>query len=102
MRKKVDFFNVRFGRLVVIEDAGKNKKGHRMLLCKCDCGKIKSIASGSLNRGHTKSCGCLREEGLKNNRNTHGHRVGGKSSSTYNSWCSMIRRCTDKEHADYG
>ena len=29
-------------------------------LCKCDCGKSVLVASGNLNRGSTKSCGCIR------------------------------------------
>lgn len=57
----------RFGRLTVVSRDGSNKRGNAIWLCKCDCGKMKSIVSGSLRTGLTKSCGCLRVERTKEN-----------------------------------
>lgn len=37
-----------------------------MWLCKCECGKQKSVLGSSLRSGHTKSCGCLINEWRKN------------------------------------
>lgn len=39
-----------------------NASGGRVYLCKCECGNLRSVASGKLNAGRSKSCGCLRRE----------------------------------------
>lgn len=51
-----------FGRLAVIEEAPRNARGDRMMLCQCECGKQTVSALGKLRSGHTKSCGCWRWE----------------------------------------
>ena len=62
MRKFIDLSNQRFGRLLVIERNGTDKYGHATFLCKCECGNEKTVDSGSLRNGLTKSCGCLQAE----------------------------------------
>lgn len=42
----------RFGSLVVIEHQGRG-----YWLCRCDCGKTRSVMSGILNRGSALTCG---------------------------------------------
>ena len=64
-----DLIGQRFGRLTVIARDGSDKKGNAKWLCKCDCGNTKSIISGSLRAGLTKSCGCLRVDTTKANIN---------------------------------
>lgn len=64
-RKAVDMAGMRFGRLTVIkraEDYVCSNNKHPRWLCKCDCGKEIVVISGSIKRGNTKSCGCLRKE----------------------------------------
>ncbi len=85
----------RYGRLVVL--------GHCFLVstakhiywsCRCDCGRTKSIYSGNILRGRTRSCGC-RE------RMTHGD----SHSAEYSIRNGMISRCHnphDIRYADYG
>ena len=51
---------VRFGRLVVLGQAENSPRGERRWLCRCDCGKAKSILERSLVYGGSLSCGCLR------------------------------------------
>lgn len=51
----------RFGRLVVIEREGKDKR-HPHLICNCDCGNQISVNVEHLLTGRSKSCGCLRTE----------------------------------------
>lgn len=53
-----DFVGKRFGRLTVLEYAGK-KDGLHQWRCKCDCGQETIVGQTSLQNGHTKSCGCL-------------------------------------------
>lgn len=114
MRAK-DLSGERFGRLVVVERdpifVGKKAKW----ICLCDCGKQKSISRNSLVRGLTKSCGCLNIEMLKKRDRSvspkgnfkHGyartgsHKNRKRPSATYNAWCCMKTRCTNKNHDKY-
>lgn len=61
-----DMTGKRFGRLVVLSAAGTQlNNGHSAAmrwLCRCDCGKEKTVAGGLLRRGQTQSCGCLQRE----------------------------------------
>lgn len=52
--------NLRFGKLLVIERAGSNKRKERLWKCLCDCGKETIVKSRNLNIGKTRSCGCLK------------------------------------------
>jgi hypothetical protein len=53
----------KFGMLTVIEEAERKtlpcKQKIRQILCKCDCGKEKTILLLHLIRGRTISCGCV-------------------------------------------
>lgn len=63
-------------------------------VCRCDCGKIKTIPGCSLRSGHTKSCGCL----MVKHGKSHKERL-------YETWKNMRRRCYDKSnkrYANYG
>ena len=60
--KSKDLSSLRFGRLLVISNVGKNKYGKYKWLCQCDCGNICYVTSGDLNSGRTNSCGCLKKE----------------------------------------
>lgn len=60
--KKQDLIGKRFGRWLVIGEALKNKTGRICWLCLCDCGIEKVITAEVLNKGESKSCGCLKKE----------------------------------------
>ena len=64
MSEKKDLTGERFGRLVVIREAGRAKDGKVLWLCKCDCGREKVVCGSSLTRrkNPTVSCGCWNEE----------------------------------------
>lgn len=56
-----DLTDMRFGRLVVIEDFGKRDcHGEIVWLCKCDCGYDVLVRSKQLLDGVTTHCGCLK------------------------------------------
>ena len=57
-----DLTNKRFGRLTAIKIVGHDSAGYFNWLCRCDCGKEIAVASSSLKRGLTQSCGCLQSE----------------------------------------
>ena len=48
----------KYGLLSVIDDGGKDNKGHLMYLCECECGNTKKIHGTHLRSGKTISCGC--------------------------------------------
>lgn len=52
-----------FGRLTIISYTDRpGKKGEYK--CECECGKITYTRTDSLNRGKSKSCGCLMRESV--------------------------------------
>lgn len=66
MSKLIDLTGQRFNRLTVLyRDTERKSKGSSYWICRCDCGKIKSIKSSSLRRGEIQSCGCLRNEHIQ-------------------------------------
>lgn len=67
MKKRENLIGQQFNRLTVIaldEEKTKNKK-KTYWFCQCLCGNIKSIAASSLKSGASKSCGCLRNEKMR-------------------------------------
>lgn len=59
--RREDLVGKRFTRLTVISKMGHSKEG-RSWICRCDCGKETTVSTAMLNRGNTKSCGCLAAE----------------------------------------
>lgn len=108
--KFIDLIGQKFGRLVVIQKMNNNKHRQSRWLCKCYCNdkNIVIVQGCHLKSGHTKSCGCLRDEiiretGIKNIK--HGHSKRKKITKIYISWHNMKQRCTnfnDKGYKDYG
>lgn len=58
----MDLTGQRYGRLTVIEKTPERYHGQVVYKCRCDCGNIKKVPSGSLRNGSTTSCGCLLHE----------------------------------------
>lgn len=98
--KKIELLGQRFGRLVVIGEAPKQK--HLVAwVCKCDCGNTTVVPTQSLRRNLSRSCGCLRDE--TNSLRITKHK--GWGTRMYYIWQSMIQRCTNpnsKAYKDYG
>ncbi len=93
---KINLIGQRFGRLTVIDWAGKwNQKN--FWICECECGNPDYYPviteTRCLRSGNTTSCGCRFRK-----HNMTGSRI-------YSTWQNMIRRCTDpnnKSYLDYG
>lgn len=62
--KKLDLIRKRFGRLLVLKEAGRGKQGQVLWECVCECGNKTIVVGKDLKHGRTKSCGCLHKEGL--------------------------------------
>ena len=92
-----DLTGKRFGRLTVIEQAGRGKYRHVLWKCVCDCGKETYVTSNQLVTGRTKSCGCLHEEFIGNISRKH----SGSNDRLYNIWEAMKKRCNNQHCPDY-
>ena len=86
-----------FGRLTVIERAGKDKFRHVIWKCKCECGNYINIVGYSLERGQTTSCGCYRKEKSIERFTIHNMR----NSRIYYIWRSMRMRCNNQKNSSY-
>ena len=64
-KKAIDIKGKRFGRLVALYPLEKRVKGCIVWRCRCDCGSETDVPVNSLNKGNTKSCGCLKKEAQK-------------------------------------
>ena len=62
-RKKLDLTGQRFGKLTALAPAGKIG-GRTAWLCRCECGREAVVATRKLRGGETKSCGCLKPDGI--------------------------------------
>ena len=85
-----------FERLTVIADLGV-LGGRRRSLCRCICGKQKTIADRHLRAGESRSCGCLQHD----RRARHGNTRYGEWSSEYITWRGIIQRCEDPRSAAF-
>lgn len=90
----MEMIGQRFGKLVVVSQAGANQHQKMTWVCRCDCGGESTPTTGGLRSGRTKSCGCEKRKG---NRLTHGKR----HTSTYTVWCNMRARCDNPQHPAY-
>ena len=70
--KKILESGQRFGRLVVIEENGKNNNRQIIWKCLCDCGNYHNVSGKQLRSGVVQSCGCFRIEQQKKAVTIHG------------------------------
>lgn len=104
MGKFKDLTNKKLGRLTVIGRDGYAKNRGIMWKCICDCGNTTMVHGDSLNRGLTKSCGCIQKEYATNNIK-HGYSRRTGIHRTYSSWQHMLSRCINENsnnYSDYG
>ncbi len=60
---KLDLTGQRFGKLTVLAPA--ERIGHYTAwLCRCECGREAVVATRRLRNGGTRSCGCLKPDGI--------------------------------------
>lgn len=110
-----DLTGKRFGRLVVERKIPRKIRGRVFWECKCDCGNVKTVESGNLKNGHTKSCGCLSKEmietvGLNNLIDLVGNKYGrltvvkdsGKRKSSKNVIWECKCDCGNKTYVESG
>lgn len=72
MSKCVDLSGEVFGRLIVMEIGGKDKRNNTLWKCLCACGNEVLVYGSNLKSGGTRSCGCLQKERASETKTTHG------------------------------
>lgn len=90
----------RFGRLIALEEVGRDKQGYVLWKCQCDCGNEKIASTKYLGRG-TSSCGCIAREMKQKQLTKHGKRY----TRLYATHRAIMQRCTNpnlKAYANYG
>ena len=93
--KRENLTNKKFGRLTAIKHCIIKDRSY--WLCKCDCGKSKTIYLGSLKKGISKSCGCLNKELAAERQRKHGM----YKTKFYGIWLNMKNRCLNKKDYRY-
>ena len=88
----------RFTRLTVVEpvaDVRAAAERRRYYLCRCDCGNTRHVRGTNLKTGHTRSCGCLARERVRDRVIKHGHCIADAHTPEYEAWLSMREMCYD-------
>ncbi len=100
--QKIDLTGQRFGRLVVLKDVGRSKRGLVNWSCHCDCGSHTIVNSHNLRTGNTNSCGvCQRGRPPIVHGHCQRHSQMATWPSTYMAWCSMHQRCSNSNNRSY-
>lgn len=102
----MDLTHQTFSHLTVIElgEPYVGPGGHRSArwLCRCTCGNTLLVHACSLRSGTTKSCGCAKGDLISEAKTAHGMaRRRERKTGTYNTWRSMVVRCTSPKHMAY-
>lgn len=101
MPARISTIGKKFGRLKVLSEHLCPENKQYVSICRCDCGSVKTATSSNIRLGKTRSCGCLASELTARRNFVHGHSVRGHWSRTYNSYASMIQRCTNANYTRY-
>lgn len=67
--------------------------------CQCECGQIRNVEQGNLNRGLSISCGCLKAEKATKHGFLKKNNVEGRD--VYRLWHGMLDRCYNKNSYGY-
>lgn len=98
--KKIEFISGEVYGSIMLTGKGYSTfvsdRKRRFLECLCECGKIIYVASDSIRRGLTKSCGCQNQGNTTHGLSYH---------PLYTNWMAMKMRCFNTEvinYMDYG
>ena len=72
MPKKIDMTGRVIGRLLVIEECGRDTHGNALWRCRCECGNEVIVRGDALRSENTTSCGCYQRERVGEVHTTHG------------------------------
>lgn len=105
MPAAVQMIGVRFGRLLVIDEAEtiRRPSGYtiKTFRVRCDCGTEKVLRGYLLRNGNCQSCGCLKSELTAAKNYKHGGAIRGRMKPEYICWEDMKKRCLNPDYKDY-
>jgi hypothetical protein len=97
MSRRLSLYGQEFGRLTAIDVTVRGGKTYWR--CRCLCGNEIEVAGGNLVSGNSTSCGCKNLERLRDNPPSRRH--GMTETPTWNTWKSMVERCSDPKRKHY-
>ena len=93
---------IKFGRLIAMHRVENTEQNRAQWLCRCDCGSEKVAQAAYLNKGTTRSCGCL---GIEQRKKAAQTQVTPYSRSTMGrerkSWEAMLSRCYNPDNISF-
>lgn len=98
--KAIDITGERFGRLIAIRRAGKDKRNNALWLCRCDCGNDVIRATSELRKRNNHSCGCLATEHLAD-MSKKNVKHGMTGTRLYGCYKGMMSRCYREKDIHY-
>jgi hypothetical protein len=101
MGKFIDMIGQVFGRWTVLSYHHTDKWGNAYWLCRCICGTEVVVAGHNLRRGHSRSCGCLNREIVKELAKEKFTTHGLSEHPLYGVWGMMNDRCNNPDNKDY-
>ncbi len=99
--KPIDISGNKYGRLTAVKPIEKTPQGIVWLFY-CDCGNQHTrLAKAIRIKSNNASCGCLQKEIYANRMKKLNYKHGMTNTPTWNSWKSMIERCTNPNAPKY-
>lgn len=74
---------------------------HRTIVCRCDCGTIKTFQMSSVLNGAIKSCGCYSAKMAGDRVRKRNTKHGKSTTPEFEIWCAMKKRCLNSNHKSY-
>ena len=105
MPQKINIEGKVFGRWTVLSEDDQIGISNKKVFCICQCGVKKYVFKNTLLSGASKSCGCFASERAIETHTVHGHTKGGKVTTEFRIWWTMIERCSNPQrdsYKDYG
>lgn len=99
-----------YGKWTVIGYAGRNRFGHVMWTCRCECGNEFTRSTSTLRSGNTSKCAicsgvgeslALRREAQTRASSVSAVRYQYDKPTAYVSWACMLTRCTNPNATRY-
>lgn len=95
----------RFGKRIVLDIAPPSRsasgKSQSKLIMLCDCGTQSVEGVSNIKSGRAQSCGCDIPFRIARSHRTHGYTVNRMVHPIYNSWSTMLTRCTNANNPSF-
>ncbi len=99
----MDLSGRRYGKLTVVRrvNSPENHPHSPLWECVCDCGKTKFVTSNNLTNGNTNSCGCIKNELMRETMMNRAIYRTDDEKRLNSIWIDMKRRCENANYKDF-